>query len=296
MTNETTIEPTDADADLSPTESNAADEIDDATRAKLLAAENRRLREAYARSRRSRYRKTAAALAVVGLLALALGALAPSVREVLITLGMTGVFAAAVTYFLTPGRFVSADVGDRIYAAHATNGAQIVDELGLRDDRLYLPDGDGRARLYVPSSSDPDLDSVADRRATTDGPFVLSEPRRGVLLESTGAPLLAEFEAGLPGELGATPTTIAAQLCDGLVEQFELAASADPDVDPAGGRVTVAVENTAFGSLDRFDHPIPAFLAVGLAVGLERPVRLEVAPGGERADWLVTCRFETRSG
>ncbi|MCW8173336.1 hypothetical protein D8S78_20910 [Natrialba swarupiae] len=121
-----------------------------------------------------------------------------------------------------------------------------------------------------------------------------SRQRRGVTFTPNGLLLLEEFERGLRGDLGSHPRTIATQLSDGVVEQLELASSADPDVDAADGRVTVAISGAAITSLDRFDHPIPSFLATGFAAGLERPVRVEVRAGGERSDWLVTLRF--RSG
>jgi hypothetical protein len=257
-------------------------------RAELLAEENQRLRAEYARARQSRYRRTSIGLAVIGVLAAAAGVVFPAAQEVLLTLGATGVFGALLTYYLTPGRFVTASVGERVYAALAANGAAIATELGLRDDRRYFPDAAGEtARLYVP------LHAGAEPPQEHPGPIVLEEAERGLVLVPTGATLFEEFRRALAGDLATTPEVLASQLCDGLVEQFELVDRADPDVDAAGGRVTIAVSGSAFGAVDRFDHPIGSFVAVGLAVGLDRTVTLEIDDGDDRADWLVTCRFET---
>ncbi|WP_265111035.1 hypothetical protein [Halosolutus halophilus] len=265
--------------------------LEETAQLELLAEENRRLREEYARARQSRYRRTAIGLAAVGVVALAGGLLFPDTRAVFVALGATGVFGAVLTYSLTPGQFVAAAVGERVYAASAANGAAIAAELGLSDERLYLPPTQARAvQLYVP------LHRESDAPAARDGPFVLEEPGRGLLLDPTGGTLFAEFERALAGDLASTPEPLARQLCDGLVEQFELAAGAEPDVDADAGRVTVAVSNSAFGAVDRFDHPIGSFLAVGLAQGLDRSVELEVDVGDERADWLVTCRYDGDPG
>lgn len=253
----------------------------------LLQDENRRLREEYVRARQSRYRATAIGLAAIGLVATLGGLLFPDTRDVLVALGATGLFGAVLTYYLTPGQFVAADVGEYVYTAGATNTAAIADELGLRDERLYVPGTTTPARLYVPQQ--PEY-SIPDERLDA-GPFLVDDDSRGLLLEATGADLFREFERGVTGELAITPSVLASQVTDGLVEQFELAGSADADVDAAAGRATIAITDSSFGDVTRFDHPIPSFLAVGFAAGLDRPITLEVTPGDERADWLVTCRW-----
>ena len=276
-TSETTTEP--ERADETPTEL--------AARAELLAAENRRLREEYARARRSRYRRTALGLGIVGVIAVAAGLIFPAGREVLLVLGATGVFGAVLTYYLSPGRFVAADVGERVYAALATNQAALADELGLQDDRVYLPGNESDApQLFVPQRIEYDLPTDRSRPIVTDG------RERGLILEPTGGSLLTEFKQATPSEPASAPAPLAAQLTDSLVEQFELARSAEPDVDPAEGRATVAITGSAFGDVNRFDHPIASLLAAGFATGLDRPVRLNVDPAGDRTDWLVTCRWD----
>lgn len=257
----------------------------------LLTEENRRLRSEYARARQAQYRETALGLAAIGALAVVSGFLFPDGRDVLFVLGAIGLFGGVLTYYLTPSQFVAAEVGERVYAATAANEAAVADELGLRDDRIYLPgDESVPARLYVPQRTEYELpDDLTSL-------FVTDTAQRGLVLEPTGSALFREFERALTADLATDPAVLATQLSDGLIEQFELARSAEPDVDAAAGRVTVAITESAFGAVNRFDHPIASFLAVGLAVGLAEPITLEVVAGDDRADWVVTCRWESESG
>lgn len=57
------------------------------------------------------------------------------------------------------------------------------------------------------------------------------------------------------------------------------------------GRVTVAVAGSAYGAIDRFDHPVASLLAVGIARAVGTPVTAEVTRGGDRSDYAVTCRW-----
>ncbi|WP_222920204.1 hypothetical protein [Natrinema sp. SYSU A 869] len=265
----------------------SSDRDEAAARAELLAEENARLRAEYARAMRGTYRRTARWLAVVGVLAALGGGLFSDGRNVLFALGATGLFGAILTYYLTPGRFVAADVGDCVYAAAATNAQALADELALRDERLYLPGtGASSIRLFVPQRAEYTL---PDDRS---GPISTRSAERGLVLAPTGGRLLAEFERTLDEPLPAEPTAAATRLADGLVEQFELATSADPAVDADDGRATIAVESSAFGDVDRFDHPVASFLAAGFADALDQSIELEVDPGEERTEWLITCRWE----
>ena len=263
------------------------DRLEQSVQVELLAEENRRLRNEYARARRSQYRRTAIGLAAIGLCALLGGLLFPDTREVLVAFGMTGLFGAVLTSVLTPAQFVAADVGERVYAASAANGAAIATELDLQEDRIYVPDESGDVALYIPLTPDYDLPTAAE------GPFVLDADSRGLRLEPTGSRLCTEFRRTVTGELATAPGPLATQLCEALTEQFELADAAAPDIDTETGRVTIAVTNSSFGDVDRFDHPIASLVAVGLATGLDRPVELSVPTGDDRSDWLVTCEFET---
>jgi hypothetical protein len=269
-------------------EGGSADGHDLADRVAVLEAENRALRTAYARTHRSTHRRTALALTAIGLAALLAGLVFPAERAVFVVLGGIGIFAGVLTYFLTPERVVAVTVGERVYATLGSNLAAIAADLGLHADAVYVPASDDRprsVRLFVPLLREHRLPSPDD------GPIVVDGDERGLLLEPTGAALYREFDRTRTTPVAETPDGIASQLCDALVEGFELATSAAADVDATDGRITVAVTDAAFGDVDRFDNPIASFLAVGLAVGLEEPVTVDAVPGDDRAAWLVTCRF-----
>lgn len=254
----------------------------------VLEAENERLREAYRDAHRTRYRRTALALAAVGVLALA-GGVAAGNEAVLLALGGTGVFAGILTYFLTPEQFITADVGRRVYEALAGNVADVAAALALTDDRIYVPTGGG-VRLFVPRTGPDDL--PADRDAL-DEPFVVAgDEARGLSLAPTGGPLLDDLDRARTGtEADVTPRAAARTLADALVEQFELLDVADVE-DAGEGRITVGVAGSVYGPLDAFDHPVASVLGTGLARHLDAPVTVEAAgTDDDRYDAVVACSW-----
>ncbi|MFB1066374.1 hypothetical protein [Natrinema sp. H-ect4] len=286
----TDVDETTTDQDADRAGEQHTDQLELAARAELLEKENQRLRAEYTRARQSQYHRTAAGLALIGILAVGGGLLFPDGRNVLFALAAVGVFGGVLTYYLTPGTFVAADVSERIYAALAANEAAIADELGLGDTHIYLPGADEFGpRLYVPQQTSDDLPDDLE------GPILTDPDHRGLALKPTGATLFDEFKRTLTADLVTTPEPLATQLTDGLVEQFELVDSAESDVDLTASRATIAISDSAFGDVNRFDHPIASFLAVGFAAGLEQPIHLAVTPGDERSDWLVTCRWDTET-
>jgi hypothetical protein len=264
-----------------------ATQADLAARVELLRAENERIRDAYARSRRASHRRTAVGLAAVGALALVGAAIFPDARTVLFALAGTGLFAAALTYYVTPERFVAADIGERSYAAFAETADALVDQLGLSDSRVYVPiEGAARARLFVPQRDS----YLVPRPEALSAPLVVTENERewGASFAPTGATLYREFERVLREPLSDEPAGLASQLSEGLTETFELAGGVESDVDGSTSprsdasadddrcRVSFAVSDSAWGRIDRFDHPVQSFLAVGFAVGLGTHVEAHV--------------------
>jgi len=268
-----------------------------AARIEALEAETRRLRAESRRAKRTRYRRTAAGLAGVGVVAALAGVLFPDASGVLFALAGTGLFAAVLTRYLTPERFVAADVGERVYASLAANHEGLAATLGLADARVYVP-RDGDPRLFVPQYDRhelPDDDALAETLVVPE-----TERARGLSLRPTGGALFDEFERTRSGPLARTPRALCDQLTAALVESFELADATEVDVDPTGGRASIAVYGSAYGPGDRFDDPLVSLLAVGLAVGLDRPVRATVdrtgGPGrgdsdGDADGFVATFRW-----
>ncbi|WP_262180189.1 hypothetical protein [Haloarcula laminariae] len=259
------------------------------TQLELLEEENDRLRTEYARARQSQYRRTALALGGLGVVSALGGLLFPAAQTVLFALAGTGVFLAVLTHYLTPEQFLPASLGRTIYSALAANEAAMVAELGLRDDRVYVPTDDG-VRLFVPQHQEyvvPDAGALADVFVVTSD----TDPR-GLSLEPTGDGLADEFERAVTGSPGADADSIATQASDALVEQFELVESATTDVNSSGGRLTVAVTGSVYGDITRFDHPASSFLASVTARQLDTSVTAESETTGEDDTCRITLTWD----
>jgi hypothetical protein len=266
-----------------------------AAQVELLADENKRLRELVAAAQRSRYRGTAIALCGVGLLCGLLGYVTPAASTVLFALGGTGVFGGVLTYFLTPDRFISADVGRRVYTATAESFERLAGDLGLSDRRVYVATSTAKqneTREATPSSwlFVPQSESTTIPEATAlDAAFVVDDGQRGLSLRPTGSGLFEAVTTSLTEPLGTTAESLCAQLSDAIVEDLELAQTVEYETDPQDGRVSVRIIDAVYGDGTRFDHPIVSLLAVGLSTGLETPVETTVT-GTEPL--TVTFRWE----
>ena len=267
------------------------DEADEQTllaRIETLEDENERLRRELSAARRTRYRRTAIGMAFLGGLAFLGAGLIPSLRELLLALGGTGLFGAFLTYYLTPERFVAASVGEAVYGTLAENLGSVAGELELSDTTVYVPCGDPGVRLYLPEQP-PDaagLPGSEDLRDT----FVVMSGHRGLSLRPSGESLRREFvETTSP--VPEAPGELVGAVCEALVEQFELVDAADPSVGDSG-RATVRITDSAYGPVERLDHPVASLLATALADAIGTPVELEVVPS-EDGGSLVTCRWET---
>lgn len=258
-----------------------ADEAELAARIELLEAENRRLREEYARARRSNYRRTAIGMAAIGAVAL-LGALAfPANATVLVSLAAVGFFGGLLTYYLTPERFVAAAVGEATARTHADGLAAVAADVGLSDERVYVPGPADRVRLFVPQHS-----SFSVPADPTPGFRVGEDPaERGLVVDATGEALFGGFERALDGPLGEDLPTVADQLGEGLVEVFELVDRTTAETD--GRTLRMGVAGSALGPVDGFDHPVASFAATGLVRALDEPVSVDVVPGEDRHDAVV---------
>lgn len=263
------------------------------TQLELLAEENRDLRESYLRAKQTQYRETALLLGGVGILAVVGGLVVSDARDVLFSLGAIGIFGGILTLYLTPEQFVSATVGRDVYTSLASNEAALAAELGLTDQRVYVPvDTAGTGvRLFVPQH---DSYSLPDRDAIEQTIVVSSDgTANGLSLDPSGSRLFQSFDTAVAGEVSSDPTLLGDQLTDALVEQFELVDYASAEVDPDGHRLTVSVGDSVYGPLDRFDHPVQSFIATGMAHGLEQPVSVSTIESEDRrGEYLVTCRWE----
>lgn len=279
----------DDDADESP----PAEQLSELrTQIELLTEENDRLRDSYTRAKQTQYRRSAVGLLTIGTVAALGGLVIPTASSVLFALAGTGLFGGVLTYYLTPENFISADVGRDVYAMLAANEAALTAELGLSDEHVYVPvsAGSDPVRLFVPHNAEyalPDDSTLAGQTIIAD-----DAQSRGLALDPSGTRLLTSLDMTLRGSLADSPAELASQLSDALVEQFELADAADPDIDPDGQRCSVAIRGSVYGSVDQFDHPVVSLLASGFASGLSDPVRASVSPAADGTeDAVVTLRW-----
>jgi len=236
---------------------------------------------------------------VSGLLVVATAAVFPAMRSVLFAIYWTFFFAAVLFYFLSPEERIPAATSEHIHSDLAANEAAIAEAYDLEDIQVYLPRNepdtatadDPLAWLFVPRHAEFDLPTEDELGS----PLVASDAewRRGLSLRPSGNGLFGEFASMLDGEASDSPSELAEQLADGLVEGLELADRVRPAVHPAQQRIDFTVANSLYEPTDRFDHPVQSFLATGLAVELDRPIFAETTSTDEaRSDYVITCHWE----
>lgn len=238
---------------------------------------------------RQRYRVASLALGGLGVLLGVVALVVDDGRSVLFALSGTGLFGAVLLYVLLPERFVTASVGRRTYAPLADVGRLFVATTGLSDRRVYLPAGDGHVRLVVPEA-----DGVPDDRTERALGLRETDDARELVLPTTGDELLAEFREHHEEPLASDPGPLLDQLLDVVVEEFELVGHATGHVDSDTGRAVVAVERSYYGPPTTFDHPVAAFLAAGLAAGLDTGVVLDEPRRDEDGRYAITCTWTAR--
>ncbi|USZ72089.1 hypothetical protein [Natronosalvus halobius] len=236
-------------------------------------------------ARTTRERLTIAGFVAIGVFCFAAGFVVSAGREVLFSLGGIGLFAGVLTYGMTGTRSIDARDGSQVYGTCATNLEAITTTFGSSTERIYVPNPSGvesGARLFVPADVDSGVQDAA-------GFSIVDSGERGLVLEPTGATLFQEFERALDEPVANSPELLVEQLIDSLRQRFEFITDADAIVRPDGGTVTITISGNVFGPLNQFDHPVASFLAVGLAVGLDRRISFE-AFAVDDGKWVLEYR------
>jgi len=269
----TTITDEDGDRTTQSTEPDAEESIDAAELA-VLREENDRLREQFRQARRSTYRRTTIAFVAIGGFAIVGGIVFPDVRTLLIALGGTGIFAGLLTWFVTPEQFHAATVTEHLQRTQADNAVRLIAALGLQDIQLYVPSGERDVWLYIPAHREytvPPSEALDSILVVTD-----DDVERGLALKPVGTALYEDFEtATTPAD---DPATVATQLADAVVEQFELARAVEVTVEDGAARFEIV--GSSCGRVAAVDQPAVSLLAVGLAIQTDEPVRIERAEDG----------------
>jgi hypothetical protein len=276
VSHENLEEPTGSETSATGTVMAPDSDADPAEQLEYLTEENQRLRREYEQSLARTDASRRNTLALGGLLLASVGALAgsflyPAEQTLLLALGGAGLFVGLLTVALRPGR---SGLDESVFGVVSRNYAALAAEFDLQDLHVYVPsETDPPGFLFVPRRTDFVLPSGDDPVPL----FVesASDPASGLALSPTGAPLFRRFEAMQDGTVPTDAAQLAGQLCEALEDGFELAGTAHPVVDAFEGRTTVTFEETAYGPVDRFDHPVRSFVGVGLAVGLGAAVTVE---------------------
>ena len=231
-----------------------------------LQTQNDRLRTDYARARKVSYRKTALALAAIGVVAVLGGVMLPEVRAVLFVTGSIGLFGGALTRFLTPARVVPVSVGEGVYDAATTTLAGLRDELGLQAMTVYVPVND-RTRGFIPRDREFELPENVAHAFPKD-----RNGAQGLSFAPSGQQLTRETDQIRTARTPDTALHAIEQIADSLVEHFEIADQITVKKETDFQEFTVLVDEPAFGSLTRLDHPIVSALACAAAQGADEPV------------------------
>ena len=235
-----------------------------------------------------RLRVAVYSLGILGIMMGAAGIVFVDARTILFALCGTGLFAAILLYVLIPERLLTATLARHTYAPLAEIGPLLVDTIGLPDRRVYAPVQGDQVRLIIPDGDDTSV--------TGDGMLVFDDYHgnefRGVELPTTGDELLAEFRDRTNSTLATDAQELVMQLLDVLVEEFELVEGADGRAQPLDGHAVITIERSHYGPPTTFDHPVSAFLAAGLAAGLETPVSLDPIQQDEHGRYVISCRWQ----
>lgn len=235
------------------------------------------------------HRRGVIALVILGTLGLAGGFMLPEARSVLFALGGIGIFGAVILQYLLPARFISAATSESIYTSYSTTCAELVAELQLHDERIYIPNTteDAPTRLFVPAGTKSQIPVPGEAKSL----FVYGEDNQfdGISVLPTGWSLYREFEKSIQPDIAEQPSQLAEQIADALTNHFGLVDKAT--TEGGLGYVAFTVIDTAYGPVDRFDHPVESFLAVTLASVLEVPVGVTVTAGEGAKSVRILCSW-----
>jgi hypothetical protein len=252
----------------------------------VLQTENERLRTDYARARVISYRKTALALAVIGIVATLGGVMLPDVRAVLFVTGAIGLFSGVMTWSLTPGRVVPVSVGESVYDGAMMTLTDLKDELGLQPITVYVPRGT-QTRGFIPREHDFEIPENISHVFPGD-----TSGSGGLTFTPSGQELTREVDEIRTAQDPSTALGAVEQIANSLVEHFEVADEIVVKKSKRVRKVEITVSGSAFGPLTRLDHPIVSALACAAAQSANAPVvidsvddtRLALLVDSERAE------------
>lgn len=223
-----------------------------------IRAEKASLSADYSRARTASHRKTALALAAIGVIAVLGGIVFPDVRATLFVIGSVGLFGGVLTWYLTPERVVPIGVSESVYDATTSTLTGIRHELGLQPLTVYVPATDG-VRGFIPRHHGFELPDNATHTFVTDDGV-----SRGLTFSPTGEGLVQEFEHIRTTQASTDATIAVERISRTLIEHFEIVGDVTVDEATKTSLRTISVQDAAFGSVTRVDHPVVSTLACGI--------------------------------
>ncbi|MDB2262086.1 hypothetical protein PM035_14740 [Halorubrum ezzemoulense] len=235
----------------------------------VLQTENERLRTDYARARVISYKKTALALAVLGVIAILGGVILPDVRAVLFVIGAIGLFSGVMTWYLTPGRVVPVSVGESVYDGAMMTLTNLRDELGLQPITVYVPHGT-QTRAFIPREHDFEIPENISHVFPGD-----TSGSGGLTFTPSGQELTREVDEIRTTHDPSTTLGAVEQIANSLVEHFEVADDIVVEKSTVVREVKITITDPAFGPVTRLDHPIVSALACAAAQSVNAPVVID---------------------
>jgi hypothetical protein len=208
---------------------------------------------------------------------------ASGMSMLLLLAGVAVIALAILLYFLSPARFLRAEVSDALALSGMANIDKLLASLLVETRGIYIPAARaGTTRLFLPVSGEPALASLP---SATGGLFVTpGKGAGGIMLEPPGYRLLAYLR-----EIGATFSDegLENDLKDALENSLELASHAAVRREGDEVRVTMgnlanagmceAVRKERPGTCTQTGCPVCSLVACMVAEGTGRPVRIDQA-------------------
>ena len=262
-----------------------------------VKGERDRLKRKLNEQNRWAIRPAAIALFVLGLAVVALWALTntgQTMSMLILLAGVTVIALALLLYFLSPARFLRAEVADALALSGTANLKRVLDAMLVEAPGVCVPSARaGTTRLFIPVSGA--LDPASVPRATG-GTFITREAGTpGIMLEPPGYGLLAYMR-----QIGATFTDegLENEVRDALENSLELASGVvvrrEGDAitvsmrDLANAGMCAAVRKERPGTCTQTGCPVCSFVACAIAEGTGRMVRIK---GVEFKDKVLNVSF-----
>lgn len=211
---------------------------------------------------RGNLRRMGLGFLITGLISLGLGMTNPSLRTILYPLGLISILVAILSIYFPSTNRVPIELVEILVQMRSHDFDQIVDS----DEyyTYYLP----KPRSSFQSES---ILVVSDTAMQDETRFDEHE----IQIRPVGDLMFDVFLDNLKGGTSRNPEILSLQLSEALTELFELVGNVSPHVYADKNTVEFRVDLFEEMSINKLDHPVVSFLAVGLVHGLKKKVTVD---------------------